>query len=301
MSEDEFEISAGAEGGKLSVKGDVAARWGNTFADAISPFTNALGALGDVIHAFRTENAIRALSKAQEIARDKGINLQPVPPKFLVKWVECVSLEEPSSDDSDLANLWAGLLVSAAQGLKPGHHYFRRILEDLTFEHYQFLKHFFGGEDGSSFTAEKYATCIRRFKDFFPELEKVMPIESRDRDGVLAQINALNGTGLQVRSAVAHKGSGGINLPIGEEQFWSATAHELIAYEPKHIPTMLKELGILSKTTEQFAFKAPELLADFVGQFPPDNYIVVKVEAYHLTLLGRDFLLACMGETQKQV
>ena len=139
MAEDEIEVSVGKDAFTVKSGGDAAARITHTIADLLSPFSESTGLIGDVIHYYRQDMALRAISRAREIAAKTGAKLQPVPPKFLVKWVEDASLEESKSDE--LVDLWAGLLVSASTEFSPIHFQTRRILSEITPEHVRFIEY----------------------------------------------------------------------------------------------------------------------------------------------------------------
>ncbi|MEM9146857.1 MAG: hypothetical protein AAGC57_11710 [Pseudomonadota bacterium] len=119
MSEEKIDMEVTAKGAKISVQGGPANRLGHALADALSPFTQSLGAIGDVIRIFREDNISSIIDKGREISQRNGSHIGNSSPKFLVDFVEKASLEESES----LRDLWAGLLVSASIEER-GHHYF---------------------------------------------------------------------------------------------------------------------------------------------------------------------------------
>lgn len=86
---------------------------GEQLRQLFSPVVEGAGLIGDYIHFFRQAAAIRAMKKVQEIALEKKIKLKPVPPKFLVPWVEAVSIEDPQSP---LIEWWANLMIQRSLG-----------------------------------------------------------------------------------------------------------------------------------------------------------------------------------------
>jgi hypothetical protein len=146
---DSFELSVQKDGLSVGTKGGAATRLANVVADLASPFSEGFGALGDVIHYYRQDMAIRSLKRAKELAILAEINVKPVPPKFLVDWVEKASLEMP--EDNDLTNMWAALLLTAGETKSSTVYHFKRILSELTARHVQFLsilcQHDFGGNE----------------------------------------------------------------------------------------------------------------------------------------------------------
>ena len=71
-----------------------------------------------------TEIATRAKARIKAIRSQK-----PVPMKFLVPFLEKASLEEP---DSELVDLWAALLVSAAEDYDPHFIHFTHIISQMS-------------------------------------------------------------------------------------------------------------------------------------------------------------------------
>lgn len=80
-------------------------------ADAFSPATEFLGALGDVVRLARVEVAARITRRAKEIADENGLRLSAPPLKFLVPFYEKASLEHEES----LIEWWARILLSESK------------------------------------------------------------------------------------------------------------------------------------------------------------------------------------------
>lgn len=102
-SEDKFEIALGADGGSISAQGEIVSGIAASIVDALSPFTNALGLLGDRIHLARRVNVLKAAKRAKSQLAAEGIFEGNVPPKILLPWMEGVSLE--LDDDETLQKL----------------------------------------------------------------------------------------------------------------------------------------------------------------------------------------------------
>jgi len=85
----------------------------SAFLDAVSPFTESLGLLGDNFRFYRIENVLRRIDSARKLAKDSNIKLQPVPPKFLIPYLEKASLEEPV--EGKVSKMWDTLLINAAE------------------------------------------------------------------------------------------------------------------------------------------------------------------------------------------
>jgi hypothetical protein len=116
---DEISIEAKDAGISLKSSGEAAGRLTNALTDLISPLTESAGYFGDRIRLYRIGAVITALQTAHAIAKERGSALRPVPPKFLVQWLENASLEGETS--ANLSELWAKLLVSASDGYKSSH------------------------------------------------------------------------------------------------------------------------------------------------------------------------------------
>jgi len=107
-------------------------------ADAFSPISETLGAIGDRIRVYRHVSLIRCLEKAEQIAKAEGISLNEPPLKFLVPYLEDCSLEDPN--DEDLIEMWAKLLTSACSDPKARHAFFVRVLREISSAEASLLK-----------------------------------------------------------------------------------------------------------------------------------------------------------------
>jgi Abortive infection alpha len=97
----------------VEVKGSAASRAGHAFLDAISPFTNGLGFLGDALGVKRQEASMEALVRARRRLEAEGITKGNIPPKILLPWVDGSSLELDNKEG--LTEAWAGLFVRAVK------------------------------------------------------------------------------------------------------------------------------------------------------------------------------------------
>lgn len=109
MAEDEISAEASAKGGKLTAKGDGAARITNSVADLMSPFSEIGGAIGEHIRVWRDYSLAKTTARARELASQNGIDLKPVHPKALIPWAEGASRE----DDEAIQEKWARLLLNS--------------------------------------------------------------------------------------------------------------------------------------------------------------------------------------------
>jgi hypothetical protein len=118
--------------GVLSIKTEIPSElWGDllTFFKRIAgPLAESSDFLSDKIRYFRFRSALRTIQRAKEIAADADIQVHQVPTRFLVSFLEQCSLED---EGSDLTELWAGLLVSAAEKYDDRHAAYANILSQI--------------------------------------------------------------------------------------------------------------------------------------------------------------------------
>ena len=110
---DAVKVEYSGQSASVSLQGNIAGRLGNQIADALSPFTNALGFLGDRLAISRQEAALRAISRASARLRAEGISSGQIPPKILLPWLDGASLE--TEGDSSLTEAWVGIFVRAVK------------------------------------------------------------------------------------------------------------------------------------------------------------------------------------------
>jgi hypothetical protein len=101
----------------------------------ISPITQWAGLKGDELAYKRTLLRLQQEETLLEIAKRAKSRISalespgPIPNKFMVPFLEKASLEE---EDSTLVDLWAGLLVSAAEDYKPHYIHFSNIISQIS-------------------------------------------------------------------------------------------------------------------------------------------------------------------------
>lgn len=100
---------------KAELKGEIPTeKVGNAvdaILDALSPFTQGMGLIGDHIRFHREKVIIKIGELTIEKAQAENLNLKPVPPKFMVPFIEKASCEDL---ESELINAWANLLKEAS-------------------------------------------------------------------------------------------------------------------------------------------------------------------------------------------
>jgi hypothetical protein len=115
---------------------DVTRAKARAWLDLVSPLTEWAGLKGDQLRLRREQLRLQREDILGEIvsrARERIGNLEnvkkPIPNKFIVPFLENASLEEP---DSSLVDMWANLLVSAAQNFSSHHTHFVSIISQLS-------------------------------------------------------------------------------------------------------------------------------------------------------------------------
>jgi hypothetical protein len=100
-----------------------------SLTDIIRPFTEAQGLRADQIRLQREDVLIEIAKKARLRAELEKIDIQPVPNKLLVPFLEKASLE---IEDKEMQDRWAALLLSTSKGFHARHLTFVDILSRLS-------------------------------------------------------------------------------------------------------------------------------------------------------------------------
>jgi hypothetical protein len=149
--ETKFEVEVSGAGGKVAVSGDGAARLANALADFISPVTQPLGAIGDVVENFRIHQkmaATLALERAKEIKRGHNEPLGPVSRKILAPWIEGASSEDVGREN--VAELWAQILAAAPESFDSRFAAFIAVARNIGPREDEFLVALAGDQDLNS-------------------------------------------------------------------------------------------------------------------------------------------------------
>jgi len=117
MTKKGTEISIGKDGFSFKTDGEASERLANAALDFLSPITEGAGFLGTKLRGYRMETALMAILRAKKICEENDLSINPVPPKFLLQWVEGSSMEDIDRDDN-LSELWARLLANAGADSK---------------------------------------------------------------------------------------------------------------------------------------------------------------------------------------
>ncbi|MET3612528.1 hypothetical protein ABID16_000833 [Rhizobium aquaticum] len=189
-NEDEISVEIASDKAIVSVKGAAASRLGHSLADVLSPFTNSLGYVGDLLAVKREMGALIAAKRAKEKLEKEGIISADIPPRVLLPWLEGASLVDPGKEDT-LVDAWAGLLARAAKSSDAANVSYIETLKKLGAEEAEQLA-FFVTDTSPSFGVKFYAAKLggedTLESGYFVEIQKYI---NERRDGVeLGEIRA---------------------------------------------------------------------------------------------------------------
>lgn len=129
MVDDKLNFKATTSGVELGVEGESAKGFFSALLDAISPFTELMGAGGDEIRYFRIHRqntVLKTLNEAAHLRNINNIRSSPVDMKLLNPWIEGASLE--FDGDEGISDLWARLLAKAPMDFSSNYALFIKIL-----------------------------------------------------------------------------------------------------------------------------------------------------------------------------
>jgi hypothetical protein len=106
-----------------------AARTVDALTDAIRPWTEALGWIGDAIRLKREDVLLKIAVKARARAEIENLKISPPPPKFMLPYLENASVEDI---DSELIGMWTNLLVNAGTQYTASYPMFVQIMKNMT-------------------------------------------------------------------------------------------------------------------------------------------------------------------------
>jgi hypothetical protein len=285
MSNEDSEVSfkAGEGGIAIGAKGSGADRLTHGISDALSPFSEGLGYLGDVIRFYRQDTALRSIARAREIAKQLGITVNPVPPKFLVDWVEKASLESP--DDPEITNLWAGLLVSAARSHSPNHYIFKRILSEMTREHVQFLAGFCA-HDFLGDTPFQGATDFSAWSKLSEEKDATLAVKDIEVS-LHKNFEEFENNRLRVRHyEIAKYSKFMLNKTVVDKKVNTG----IDEYRKNYIIKFFIDNGIMSELVAFAKLKTPNF---------DETNAMIEINALHLTEFGVLFIESCQPSIEK--
>lgn len=275
--EHEITVEVGSDSIALAAKGDGSERLTHAISDALSPFTQGLGYIGDVIRFYRQDTALRSIGRALELSRKLDLPLKPVAPKFLVDWVEKASLESP--DEPELTNLWAGLLVSAASVPSPNHYIFKRIMSEMTREHVQFLAEY-SDHDFLAGLPFKGATDFRAWTDLANNREATISVTDTE-DSLYQKIISIENNRLRIRS---YEIANYTKFMLDKQKIDFKVHSSIDEYRKKYIIKFFVDSGVMSEISLSAKLDCPAIQATSPR---------IELRALHLTEFGLLFLQSC--------
>jgi len=271
---------------------DVTRAKADAWLTLISPITQWAGLKGDELAYKRqllrlqqeetlTKIAHRAIAKMKA----RQISPKRVPIKFLVPFLEKASLED---EDSELVELWANLLASAAEEYNPHYIHFANIISEMSAQQAQVFTNIIGTHDASELGFALDNLLLTRFlhnfmEDYLTNELRALPEEPTSLRTMWKFVNdALNIVGTEVEHVE-------IEDAITKS---SRSLDDLDSYCRAGIISVSKykdELEI------DFAILDATQLVRRVdtGYFHVSKRWKIKVMFYYLTPLGIEFAKAC--------
>ncbi|MDN5068577.1 Abi-alpha family protein [Aliarcobacter butzleri] len=251
--------------------------------DLFSPLTEFSGAIGDHIRIYRKLSVLKTLKKAKEIAKKQNLNLNAPSLKFMIPYIEQVSLEDI---DKNLNNLWANLLISSSTNYKSEHKLFIRILSELSYREANLLNYIANSSIHNSFKG--YSShpidihhewnneyCLKKTRDILA-LQNIIYFNDINFSNFLEDfISMYQQKGVIINFICIAKGEK--NTYEFEESFYSPRTDFDDLLMESSLP-MLITLGLIKE------FKSPEYWI---------NDFCVQIEVYCLTELGAEFCISC--------
>jgi hypothetical protein len=269
---------------------DVTRAKASAWLTILSPITEWAGLKGDQlrhkrellrIHQEETLTAILRCA-APGLAKLEG-PIEPVPAKFLIPFLENASLEDP---DSELVNLWAGLLVSSAGNYSGDNVYYVRLLSQMSSIQAQLFEAIIGERGPGSVEATMDNIFAGFRHDFLLDLIVTRFGRAKRSPRTLSSAWSIISRLLNVEGLVIEH----IDLGRkGEPDDYASGAPPYSYYDDKRANDfdILTGLGILNYTD--------------TGYFVLGEQWDVKVMSYYVSRLGLKFATACgVGTTNSR-
>jgi hypothetical protein len=267
--DDSLKVEVSASSFALEAKGDAASRATHALLDLVSPFTNAMGWVGEQLSYARKLAAIRAASQAAKKLREEGISEAKIPPKVFLPWLEGASLE--TDEVENLSEAWAGLFVRAAKSSDAVTLSYIETLKKLGKPEAELLQFF--ATDTSPFYSEGFygEKLIHIFSESNPLRHNLI--------GRLEKVLRKKPTVGSMKDLMEHFGLQGMCQVI----FFSAGDARMVATkffeENEHVIANLQHLGLISVNSAQFS----------------TEFGVVEVIYFEITKYAFDLVWACQG------
>jgi hypothetical protein len=260
---------------------DVTRAKAGAWLDLISPLTEWAGLKGDELRYRRAQLRLQRedvladiVSRSRKRLESKQEIVTPVPNKFIVPFLEQASLEDP---DSELVDMWANLLATAATDYSSYHVHFVSIMSQLSAKQGNILKYFIGvdsayqlevGLDNISvyFQSSQIRNTIKqKFERDFK------PLHQPDYEAVAFAMRSL------------FQGPGLVLVHIAGEEERTGDYYDI------EVPTCYKDKDEIDYSILEAVGLVRRVETDF---FDVCHWAIV-VTYYHLTELGLYFAKAC--------
>jgi hypothetical protein len=203
----------------IEVPEDVTRANAQAFLDAISPFTQSLGLVGDWLADTRERLRIHRLQALTTVANKARQEIEKqtekpaqIPFKALLPMLERASLEE--ANDETLTTAWGALVASAALDYDPEVIAFSRILSELSPRECLILERIFGGR-WEWVREEPSPAAIKRFYESESTIKPMIRKAVLDKDHKLfAKLRAYVEPSMQWNSLWLQRGAFR-NVPTG--------------------------------------------------------------------------------------
>lgn len=276
-----IDISAKAE-----LKGEVstaaADRAVHALLDALAPFTEGMGLVGDRVRAYRHDVAARIVEEAKLMVENRGQVIIPPPIKFSLPFIEQASLEE---EGEGLEEMWASLLAEASTDFKSAHYGYLRVLSEIGPDDAKLLDSI----NGKNNYTQKNQTVEKALERLSSEVQMDMPGFSEELVGEVRHSIGEEKAADLGRRLLLHPPKADVRIiHANVPRSYSSSSYGPTADE--HGPI---EHTIMYEFEDEAYLLERQNLVEIGSATWKSIYGDVEVRAVVLTPLGRRFLKAC--------
>jgi len=285
MSNKGTEISISKDGFGFKTDGEASERLANAVLDFLSPISEGAGFIGTKLRGYRMEAALKATVRAKEICEANNLPINPVPPKFLLQWIEGASLED-INDDDNLIDAWSNLLVSNSSSLNKNSILFCDLLKKIDSSHAKYLFELTRNMPSKVWEDVPITTDVVSLKKFIREDEDIQRLlSSKDLKEIRSQVEMV---------LSAYLDEAGTELLISSLRFVDRRSKdEVLFIDTKYYNGEVPEDLIAP-------LHALNLLVDAdIDEFLVTPSVLLYVRYLHLSSFGCEFLKSCMPSSQE--
>lgn len=266
---------------KAELKGEVSTgvldRAVNALVDAVAPFTEGMGLIGDHIRAHRYDVAIQIAERARQLAAQRNMKLSPPPLKFMVPFLEKASTE---TIDNELMEMWARLLVDAADEFQGVHLTYIQILSEI-----------------SSFEAQ-YLNKVARDWDVDIAVPPPVQMAEQYKNQISESLAGYNLASKEIDTKRLESGKDAESLidfmyGVETKEYCKPISVSVPYTSPEPSASEVYTTKGAHATTAYLLQRQDLLKIEEVTI--PSRFGLIKTEVACLTTLGQDFLVSCMG------